>query len=91
MRRAHLGQTAETEGREEDGTRDRHSSKRSSGREETVVVAVAAHWSPRMWGWGWGWVWVWVWEWAKDLVSCGLGKQDFMSHEKWRELQLSDI
>ena len=37
--------------------------------------------------------WVWVWVWIKDLllVSCGLGKQDFMSHEKWRELQLSDI
>jgi hypothetical protein len=64
------------EGREEGGTRERHSSKRSSGREETVVVA---HWSPRMWAWD------------KDLVSFGLGKQDFMSHEKWRELQLSDM
>ncbi|PON74133.1 hypothetical protein PanWU01x14_053430 [Parasponia andersonii] len=24
-------------------------------------------------------------------LSFGLGKQDFISHEKWRELQLSDI
>lgn len=39
------------------------------------------------------WILDWVWVWIKDLllVSCGLGKQDFMSHEKWRELQLSDI
>lgn len=28
----------------------------------------------------------------RDLLgSCGLGKQDFISHEKWRELQLSDM
>lgn len=69
-------QTREREGREEEGTLERHSKRRSSGREEKVVVAV------------------------RDLLlllllmmvfSCGLGKHDFISHEKCRELQLSDI
>ncbi|POO01528.1 hypothetical protein TorRG33x02_028350 [Trema orientale] len=60
----------------------------SSGMEEMVmVVAVAEAWSglnddedlgPRE-------------ETTVVELSFGLGKQDFISHEKWRELQLSDI
>lgn len=62
---------------EEEGTLERHSSNKSSGREEIggVVVATVDGW----------------WIATSDLASEGFGKQDFMSHEKCRELQLSDI
>lgn len=62
---------------EEEGTLERHSSNKSSGREE-IGVTVAG-----------GFAWWWMG--TSDLASEGLGKQDFMSHEKCRELQLSDI
>lgn len=55
------------------------SRRRSSEREEMVVaVVVVGRWRGR-WGWWRGW---WCW---------GFGKQDLVSQEKWRELQLSDI
>lgn len=57
-------------------TRERHSSSRSSGREEiggveTVVVVVGIM--------------------VLMAMVVSLGKHDFISQEKWRELQLSDI
>jgi hypothetical protein len=64
------------EGREEEGTLERHSKRRSSGRKEKVVVATV------MIGFG---------DRGLELGSCGFGKQDFISHEKGRELQLSGM
>lgn len=61
------------------GTLERHSRRTSSGREEIVVVDAAA-------------VAVAVAESGEGWWGCwGLAKQDFMSHEKCRELQVSDV
>ena len=72
-----------------DGTRERQSKRRSSGREEIGAAAGGG----RREG-----VWVVVAaDWKQDLEvtgrvgeeSLGLGKQDLMSQEKWRlELEL---
>lgn len=67
------------EGSEEEGTLERHSKRRSSEREERVVVA------------GMEMVIIGFGERGLEVGSCGFGKQDFISHEKWRELQLSGM
>ena len=66
------------EGREEEGTLERHSKRRSSEREERVVVGMEM-------------VIIGFGERGLEVGSCGFGKQDFISHEKWRELQLSGM
>lgn len=69
----------------EGGTLERQSRRRSSGREEMVggwwENAVEVMVVEGRWRWGWWWWWWWC---------CGFGKQDLVSHEKWRELQFSD-
>lgn len=75
-RRDQRRQTREREGREEGGTLDRHSRRMSSGREEMVRRRKVEA--------GQGW-------WRLEFCWFGLlGKQDFVIHLKWRELQLSD-
>lgn len=59
------------------GTRERQSKTMSSGREDMVVAGTGEL----------------RWDCGGDAsfatASFGLGKHDFMSHAKWRELQLS--
>lgn len=87
MRRDHRRQTRERLRREEEGTRERHSRRRSSGREEIADMAAAE----QLYGASELSNGVGLAAEEEMLLSLGLGKQDFMSHEKWRELQLSDI
>lgn len=76
-RRDQRRQTRERAGREAGGTRERQSKTMSSGSEDRVVTGAGE----LVWGCGG--------EGNFATASFGLGKHDFTSHVKWRELQLS--
>lgn len=75
-----MEQTRARVGREEAGTRERHSRRRSSGRVEIGGKALSEGGGEvGLGGWGWGWE-GWV-----------LERQDLTSHERDLELQLCSV